>query len=309
LLLFLVLLAASLVSPFGLRGWAEVLEFGRVLRRMRFEIQELLPLSMVPRGVWVVDLYWALWLATFAAATWAAVGIFRRRDAGGGARDGTGAGPAATGRLFAFLLACFGLYISSVAYRNMPLLVFLGAPLAGAWLGSPGRTGGQPARRGAAGGGRATLAALAVSAAAAALAVSVVTGGFYRRTGSGVRFGIRVSDAAFPVEFADHLRAHPFAGALFDSPEDGGYLEFHFPALRLYGDSRIVDVALSEEYFRALRDPAAFRALQDAQSFDGALLSTAESPDLIRALQKDPAWRLAYVDRHRVLFVAASGRR
>ena len=286
--LFGLTLLASVASPFGLRPWGEVIAFGRVLRQLRFAIQELTPTAAVPAHVWTVDVFWCAWAAVLAAALYVTFKDARKN-------------------LFALMLAAFGLYLSTVAYRNIPLLVFLSAPLLGSILSAKkflprlrtAKTGSDFSRS--------RFFDFSTTLTAILLSLWVVAGGFYRSLGNPYGFGIRESRTAYPVSFAEYLRATGFRGSVFNPAADGGYLEFHFPDLRLYGDSRVIEVAPIREYFGALRDPARFRELQSRCGFDGALLAIAESRKVVAALLREKAWRLAEADLHRAFFVNTLG--
>jgi len=268
---------ASVASPFGFRNWTEIAVYARVLRQLRFTIQEALPTWAVPAQVWTVDLFWCAWAALLAAAIWTALTAARKER-------------------FALLLAGLGLLLSAVAFRNIPLLVFLGAPLIAAV---------RP--RILPGGISPPAVAWGVTALAVGLGGWVVSSGFYRSMGMPYGFGISESPASYPLGFADYLRANGFAGSIFNRMADGGYLEFHFPELRIYGDSRLTDVTPVKRYLGALRQPRRFHELQAECGFDGALLSITESHEVIAALWRERAWQPAYADLHRVFLVNRFG--
>ena len=142
-------------------------------------------------------------LAALAGAGWLAATAWRRE-------------------LFALLLAALGLYLGATAYRNIPLFIFLCAPLIAA-LRARLVPGGDGPRR----------AAIGVTLAAGALAAWAVAGGFYRSLGLPSAFGIGESATAYPSAFAAYFRTREFSGSVFNSMADGGYLEFHFPSLQL----------------------------------------------------------------------------
>jgi hypothetical protein len=274
-------LLASVASPFGWHNWEEIAVLWHFLGAMRLQIQEFIPPSGLPLQWWTVKIFWAYWAATLAAATFVL-------------------GTAARKELFAVLLAGVGLYLSATAYRNIPLIVFFGAPVTGAAFSRIARW--QPPE---------IPARLAAIAAALALAAWVVSNGFYRSIASSSAFGIRESEYAYPIFFSDYLQTTGFAGSIFDRAADGGYLEFHFPQVRFYGDSRFTDPTLVDEYFKAVTQPAFFRELQRRHAFDAALLSVAESRAVITDLLGDPDWTMAYADLHRVFLVnrtSAAGR-
>lgn len=267
-LLAVLTVVATLVSPFGLRNWTGVLTLWNFFGTMRHEVQEFLPPTGAFMALWTVKLFWLGWATTLLAALYVLVNAARREA-------------------FALLLAAVGLWLSATSFRNIPLLVFFGAPLAAVVLQRLAAF--RPFEK---------LSALTVGAAALGLAIGAVAGAFGPSS-----FGIRESPAASPIHFAGYLRADGFRGTLFNHPADGGYLEFHFPALRLYGDSRYVEAEPVREYFAALRRPEAFRQLDERHHFDAALFKITESRAVLLALATDPRWRLAYADLHRALLV------
>ncbi|HEX3728272.1 MAG TPA: hypothetical protein VHV47_00600 [Opitutaceae bacterium] len=197
-------------------------------------------------------------------------------------------------QLFAVLLAVLGLFLGLQAVRNLPLLVFCSGPLlAAAWRPAGARIAAE------------RLARLGTVAASAALAVWIAAGGCYRSFHSPAAFGPGESRAAYPVGFAEYLRSRGFTGTIFNRAADGGYLEFHFPGLRLFGDTRFTDAALVREYFRATTEPAVFHEVNRRYGFEAALLDVAESRGLAESLLREPRWRLAYADLHRAFLVDA----
>jgi len=266
---------ASAASPFGLRNLEEVAVLWHFFGAMHRQIQEFLPPGGSPQiALWPIRLFWAYWLCVLAAGIWAWRAAGRRE-------------------LFALSLAATGLFLSAQAVRNIPLLVFFSGPLAGAVLSriGPARRCERPAR-------------LALIATGFALSLWIYCGGFHRFIKSPGGFGIAESTLAYPVFFADYVRTSGFMGSVFNTGMDGGYLEFHCPALRPYGDSRFTDAALVDEYFRAVRRAGDFRQLQQRVSFDAVLLPIVDSRDVIVSLLRDPDWRLAYADSSRA-FIAS----
>jgi len=270
-------LLASVASPFGWRNWEEVWVLWRFLGAMHLKIQEFIPSYGSPFQWWTVKVFWVYWAATVAAAA----AVLRR---------------APRKEQFALLLAAVGLYLSATAYRNIPLIVFFSAPLFGSVLP---RAAGLALPE--------AFVRVAGIVAGAALATWVVNGGFYRSIASSSGFGIRESAYAYPTYFADYLRDSGFHGSIFNRGVDGGYLEFHFPTLRLYGDSRFTDATLVDEYFQAVTKPPVFRELQRRYAFDAVLLAVNESQNVIVDLIRDPDWKMAYADLHRVFLVNTAG--
>jgi len=279
--LLAVALAASLVSPFGVKSWAFAWTLWSFLREMGGTIVETRPPLGEFLRLWTVKLFWAYWAATLLAGLWLA---WRRRFA-----------------LFPLLTGAAGLYLSASAARNLPLLFFLSAPL---WRGFvEERRGGREADRGVRG-----RAGRAVAAASGALALAacvwVAAGGFHRSVTSPTRFGAGLQAHAYPLRAAEYLRSRPFAGRLYNNSADGGYLEYAFPGVHPYIDSRYIEAGAVRTYFASLRNPQAFAALHREQRFDAALLSVQESAPLVQALIASPEWRLVHADPHRALFAA-----
>ena len=275
LLLIPILLACSLVSPFGIRTWRSVWELSGMLREMRFAIEELNPPVGPYLLVWTIWVFWLAWGATVLAVAWAVV---RRR-----------------GEVFAVALAVTGLFLSATSLRNVPMVVILAGPLWAialpAW--SP-RGPGVASRR---------AAAAATSLASLLLILWVVEGGFHRSLRSGARFGIEPYDHVYPARFLGYLRETGFSGTLFNHPRDGGFLEFHDPPPRLYADSRFSEPGPVREYFDALFFPKSFLALHARHRFDAVLLDLSTGQDALLQLLGLPDWRLAYADLHRAFLV------
>ncbi len=272
LLLGLTLLA-SVASPFGWRVWREVALQGQFLQAMRFSIQEFLPPTRVPARVLGIMVFEGYWVALAAGTVWVAATSARKHA-------------------FALLLAAGGLGLSAYAMRNLPLGVFLAAPLVGVLLPQLERVR-LPER----------FIGWAVSGAALGLSIWVLSNGFYRSTGGVPGFGIRESEYACPIGFNQYLDKSGFNGRLFNDPGDGGYLEFHRPELPLYGDTRFVDARLIRGYFIANVDPVILHRLQKTEGFDGVLVRVTESPYVVTAWLEDADWRLAYADLHRAFFI------
>ncbi|MBM3318642.1 MAG: hypothetical protein FJY75_12395, partial [Candidatus Eisenbacteria bacterium] len=313
-LLLVLALAASCLSPFGWRTWAFAHTLAAFLRSVGGAITEFGPPTGAFLRVWTVKLFWVYWAGTLLIALL----LLHRRGA----------------RPFALLVALAGLGLSAASARNLPLLPLLSAPLHAAfadWASSRRRglagwfarrarptaaalvRRGAPAREGADGADRSparprgagALVACGLTAAAAlGLSAWIVNGGFHEALLGETRFGFGLPPHTYPLRFAAYLERHPAPGRVFNNAADGGYLEYRFPGLRVYMDSRYVDAPLVREYFAALVDPQAFARLHARQRFDGALLKIADSPGLVLALLGDPQWRLVYGDPHRAFFVA-----
>lgn len=275
-LLAALAIVTGFVSPFGLRNWSGVFTLWKFFGAMRHEVQEFMPPTGALLAFWTVKLFWLGW-AVVALSALSVLCFAARRDT------------------FAILLAAAGLWLSATSFRNLPLLVFLAAPL-GAIVLTRFLEFHLLEKFNALGAG-------AIGVAALGLAGWAVAGTFDESLAAASSFGIRESPSASPVRFAGYLRTGAFHGTLFNHPADGGYLEFYFPDLRIYGDSRYVEAEPVREYFAALRDPEAFRRLDARHHFDGALFNVNVSRAVVVALAADPNWRLAFADLHRAFLV------
>jgi hypothetical protein len=325
--LLAVAAAASFASPFGAGAWEFALVLARFLREIGGGITEFAPPTGVFLQLWTVKVFWVLWGATAAAGLW----LLARRKA----------------PPFALLTAAPALALSAASARNLPLLLLLAAPLWRSALeaipmpraaragprGAASKAGGAAGRAEAArhedrhrgpragtgpaagarrtGAGRPAVAGLlsvAVSGLAALLlAAWTVTGGFHRSIRSESGFGIRLPEHTYPLRFTEALRSSGWRGRVFNSAADGGYLELAAPEVTVYMDSRYIEAGRVREYFAALVQPAAFRRLDAAYRFEGALLKVVDSGPLVLALLADPGWTLAWGDLHRVFFVRSGG--
>jgi len=306
--LLAVTCAASIVSPFGPQTWTFAVTLASFLREMRGAVMEFGPPTGVFLTLWTVKLFWLFWAICLLIC---AVLLLRRR-----------------GPIFAYLLAAAGLALSATSARNLPLLPLLMAPALAEFVGlrsdpvrsrprarsvppvaagSRSRTAGpgaSPQRSFARGVTSVVVGGMGL--VALALSLWTVTGGFHRSVRSETRFGIALPHHTYPLRFADGLRQANFGGKLLNSAADGGYLEYFFPDLQPYMDSRYVDTQVVREYFAALTDPQAFHRLDRQQRFDGVLLKVVDSPRLVVALLTSDEWVLAYADLHRAFFVRGS---
>jgi hypothetical protein len=266
---------ATVLSPLGWHTWECVALLMKTLRELRADIQEFFPPTKFNLRLWTVKLFWFYWLFVSLAALVTLVRAPRRS-------------------FFALAAAAAGLILSPLALRNLPLVVFLSAPIMAEVLPLIP----QGRRFALAVYGVTTLGGLVLSA-------WVISGGFYESLRSQSAFGLGESPGAYPARFSEYLRSARFDGKLFNAARDGGYLEFHHPHLRVFGDSRFIDPASVREYFSAVGHPEAFRRLHATHHFDGVLLPLDLGRDVIGALLQDPAWQLAYSDLHRAFLISS----
>jgi len=280
-LLLVLLLLATAVSPFGIGTWKAVGALGTYLRAMRGVIAEFRPPDFSPPWDFSKALLagWCVTIVALVAGT-----LIRLR------------------RLSEPALAVVGLALAWYSRRNAPLAVFLSAPLLRLTLdGVAGRFSA----------GRASKLIPAGIAAVVALscfgfAVQIATTGSYRPLSGNRRFGSALSPALYPLSAAAYFKDSGFAGRVFNHPSDGGYLAFQVPALTVYGDSRFVDVPKTREYFRALANPAPFLQLDRREGFDGALINIGEDQSSLLWLLVGPPWEIVSGDLCHAVLVKRS---
>jgi len=268
---------ASLLTPLGWKTWGFFFRLSGVFSGLGSAIQEF----KAPVGgyldLWTVWLFWLGW-ASIAVLV---IQQFRRREPDP----------------FSVAAATLGLALSAQAFRNIPLGVILSAPLLRQALGTPRWK-------------KPSYADFLPGALALGLAVYAVTNGFYESLSSQSGFGIRLSEAAYPISFADYYEKIPSLSSnpepIFNASGDGGYLEFRMPDRPWTGDSRFTDSEQTLEYFGAAKNTALFERFRAAHALHAALLDVVYNHELLSALLMLPEWKLAYADLHRA-FIVDSG--
>ncbi len=269
---------AVLLPPLGWRSWWDFWHLFLFLGDMSSKIEEFLPsyMSIYLRS-WSTKLFWVFWILTLTLLPFA---------------------KNSSRKYFRLGLASVALYLSAMHYRNIPLLPLFAAPLWAETLHALLPT--KQSRR-------AELAwMLAVALCSSWILYTVVTSKYFWSRYSEARFSAEPSESSYPVAFKKYLERNPFEGLIFNPPSDGGYLEFYFPNLRLYGDSRFVDYEPVMEYFRAGDEPEVFEKLHRREHFDGVLLWILKDQRMVLYLLKHPDWRLVYSDLFRAFFVSLS---
>lgn len=265
-----VLLAATLVNPFGYKIWTTValyLKFGRALSDLNHELFS--PALWPPQ--WPISLFWLVWLFTLGA-----VGLCLRRRHWELAQ-----------------LAGLGLYLSAQATRNVPLLFML-TP----WVWRDVKVHLSPRLQ--------TLNALLVVVIATTLSASVINGHYHTWVGSLSTFGVKLESSSYPIHAAEFLKNGRFAGRIFADSYDGGYLEFHLPDVHVTGDSYFTDEAQTRRFFRAIKEPAALMQLVAELRLD-VLVINVENRAVIKHLLDGQDWLPAFADLHRIVFVNRAG--
>ena len=110
-----------------------------------------------------------------------------------------------------------------------------------------------------------------------------------------------------PVDATDWMQKHPHKGKLFNDDRAGGYLALMNPADSIYIDGRFIlkTADFFERYLNYAKDPALFMHDADSIGIDRALFPLqyyARWDTLLRALQQDSRWHLAYRDEYFAVF-------
>lgn len=258
------LLLATLVTPFGWNNWIAVWNYAQLGQALRDINHELMPPSLWPLH-WTLLIFWLSWLATLIVI----LKLIMRRES-----------------FSAVGLAALGLILSAQASRNMPLLFLLG-PLI--WRRIEWKK---------------SVPVIGWSTLVVALAFSgtVVTGAYHRSESSLSSFGVKLEWASYPIGAADFLQAIDFKGKLFCDSYDGGYLEYHLPALTISGDSYFADPFMTRAFFAAIRDPKILQRADQTAMFNGFLINI-ENPEVVEYLLDRQDLTIGYADSHRILFL------
>ena len=110
-----------------------------------------------------------------------------------------------------------------------------------------------------------------------------------------------------PVDATDWMQKHPHKGKLFNDDRAGGYLALMNPTDSIYIDGRFIlkTADFFERYLNYAKDPALFMHDADSLGIDRALFPLqyyARWDTLLRALQQDSRWHLAYRDEYFAVF-------
>ncbi len=282
-------LAAGLLTPYGLRGLALPFTLlGRIDggggELFSLNVSENIPPFLLertdPASVWHLK-----WVGAITFASFLLVRAARS--------------PLQLGRL---LLAAAFFSLALLANRNLLLFYWVAALVTAANLAPLlARVASRP--RGA------TLTRRALPL----LALAVVGGLAVHRWSARREEGPALAIAPFrvPTVAVERVRALGLEGDAFNAVRYGGYLAWTLhPRHRPFIDGRLVlrSAAQFGEYLDVLDHPERFEPLRRAHGLRLALLPAAY-PDrylgLIRALYRDPAWRLLYTDGTETLFARA----
>jgi tetratricopeptide (TPR) repeat protein len=267
-----VLLAATLVTPWGPGGWRYALllagEAGPRASSFFRSLAELAP-TFGPNA-WRLPDFWAF-VALLLLATGGALLLAVRRELP-----------------WPRLLIAVALGVAAATgRRNMALFALAAAPLAAEQLGLLVPRWRLPAAP------RAGLALVLLG-----LALLPLSGVYYRAIGYPLRFGLGASPAFFPAGFPRFYRQAGVGGQIYNSNQLGGFCLYHGIRPLVDGRWEVYDPAELERVFAAPFDPQAWDRLVAAYDIGGALLhhDSPEARGLLPQLSRDPRWRLVWYD-------------
>ncbi|HZN04089.1 MAG TPA: hypothetical protein VFD06_10960, partial [Candidatus Polarisedimenticolia bacterium] len=289
--------AATLLTPYGLRGWA-------LLRTLLFE--RVSGETLFARRIAEFQSPFGGSGATASVAGLAILIVLILVISFAGRRA-----MAPADRLL--LLAFTGLAL--LARRNMPLLALVAVPCAAPAAASAWEALTRRLRTGAPPAGRSRerilsgIAGCACGVAAAALLADVVSNRFYARDGTQRSFGTGLAPAVFPEITAGLVERLRLEGEAFHDLADGGYLAWRWwPDRRVYIDGRLEvhPESLFAIWLQALSDPVRFEAEARARGIGLVVWSHRSAVDaapLLRHLATSPSWRLVHLDLESALFL------
>lgn len=156
------------------------------------------------------------------------------------------------------------------------------------------------------------LAAATAVVAAAGVAVSAVSGAFYKWDREPQEFGGGVMEGVFPVRASAFVRAAALPPPLFNDMLGGGYLAWDDPfGAGVFVDGRleVYDTSFLADYVAAVSEPARWPAYADRYGVQTAIICHGNEADraLVGALIRDARWSLVYGDEVAAVFVRTAG--
>ncbi|KAB0664489.1 tetratricopeptide repeat protein [Oryzomonas japonica] len=273
-----LLLAATLATPFGVRGWEyAVLLFREADTSSAVALKNVGELSpTLGRAAMSAPAFWFFAFLLVAACGVAIAAAVRR-----------GCAPQRV-----LIVAAMGVAALS-GRRNMALFALVAAPFVAEHLRFV-----LPARP------REGLAVAIRSAALLAMAAMVwfsLSGQYYLRMEIPSRFGLGATPSFFPHDLPQFIRKSGFRGQVFNSNNLGGFYLYHFyPQQVPLTDGRweIYERTILDGIQRAPADPLLWQQMVLGYGITGILLqhTSSEAQALLPVLPMDPRWRLVYYD-------------
>jgi hypothetical protein len=272
----LVVLGATLVTPFGLGGWRyALLLFNEVGSAAPTALQTLNELS--PTFGWEARSAPAFWFFAVLLVLVLVAGVVMIRR----------------GRLTprAFIVAAM-LAAALSGRRNVVLFALVAAPFVAEELGAILPEGWRPP----------LVAAVAVAAAMLAWAAYPLSGAYYLRMEIPARCGLGATPSFFPHALPDRLAEIHYDGQVLNSNGLGGFYLYHsYPERLPLWDGRweVYDSKVLDDLLAGSRGSGSWRRLVKRFAIDGILLAhtSLEARAMVPALIDAPDWRLVYVDQ------------
>jgi tetratricopeptide (TPR) repeat protein len=273
--------AATLLTPYGLRGWALP---WRLLTE-RIATRNLYGRSIAEFQAPLGGFGWTTSVTAFAflvAVVLIGTILHGRRN-----------------RPSDLLLLAVFLVLALLARRNIPLFALVALPTAAPAVDAAlQRTRVRPR----------TLTAL-VSAAAVVLLGGVWSNAFFARDGTQRYFGRGEAPGFYPGGAAGFVSREPIPGEVLNDMTMGGYLAWRwYPARRVFIDGRLEvhDASLYAAYLRLQQNPAEFEEIARRYGVGTVLWSHRESvgaAPLLRYLAGGHGWRPVFADLAAAVFV------
>ena len=289
-------LAATLLTPYGVRGW--VLPLRLLFQRIGGDnvYSRSIAEFQAPFG----GFGWTSSVQAFAllALITAPALVRARRDL----------------HLSEALLLVAFFALALLARRNIALFALValavGTPLIAAALRSlSGGRRAAPSSDDGAGGAPAWIASGLAAAAGLALLAAVCTDRFYARDGTQRYFGRGEAPGFYPAGAADFVLARSLPGETMHDMTVGGFLAWRwFPGRRVFLDGRLEvhDPEVYAAYLKSLSDPEAFEDLARRFRIGVVVWShrqSAEAAPLLRHLASGHGWKPVFVDLAAAVFV------
>jgi hypothetical protein len=153
---------------------------------------------------------------------------------------------------------------------------------------------------------------VALVVASTLLAVSIVSGRFYRWDERPREFGLGVIDGTFPVRAVAAAREAALPAKLYNDVAAGGYLAWDDPigdGVFIDGRLEVYDNVFFGDYVQSMYDPARFEAAADRYGIQTVVLfhRWENRRLLVERLAGGGVWALVYADEVAAVFVRAKG--
>ena len=277
-----VVLAASLMNPFGLRAFLQPFRFVAAGKEMAPQLEFLSPFAAADFRQLTFSAY-RLLLAVVVVTMVLSVRKLRPRD---------------------LLILAPLVYLSATAVRHMAFFAVLAALVLPRHLeelrGRVAPVLSAKTRRLSA-----AAAAVLLLAAMSGTAAAAITDELYRFDSISRRTGFGLSELVFPVAAADFVERAPVPGRMFNDYSTGTYLNWRFPARRTFIDGHSYTPETLAYYGRVMSRSAPFDAMAEKHRVDAFFLShkAADTKALIAELQRSDRWPIVYFDELTMVFV------